>query len=342
MRLKALVCTAVLLLAGLIPVHAQTSTVKPIQVTPDNFVRAETDTYFATRVKMSGIGKLENRREPMPMDDQSVVRGNRDTLYSSGVFDLDAGPVTIALPKAGKRFMSMQAINEDHYTKTFYGAEPRTLTRQNVGTRYVMIGIRTLFDPNGPDDLKQVHSLQDAIDLRQKAPGKLEIPTWDQTSLKKVREAVLALGATAPDFKKAFGTKEEVDPVKHLIGTATGWGGNADKDAIYLNVVPPRNDGATVYRLNVGDVPVDAFWSISLYNAHGYFEKNPYNAYSLNSITAMKSTDGSVAVQFGGCDGKIPNCLPVMKGWNYTVRLYRPRPEILTGKWKFPDPQPVT
>ena len=40
-------------------------------------------------------------------------------------------------------------------------------------------------------------------------------------------------------------------------------------------------------------------------------------------------------------DGKIANCLPIMKGWNYTVRLYRPRQEILDGTWKFPEPQPV-
>jgi hypothetical protein len=46
-------------------------------------------------------------------------------------------------------------------------------------------------------------------------------------------------------------------------------------------------------------------------------------------------------MQFGGCDGKIPNCLPIMYGWNYTVRLYRPRAQILTGTWKFPEAQPV-
>ena len=69
----------------------------------------------------------------------------------------------------------------------------------------------------------------------------------------------------------------------------------------------------------------------------GYFEKNQYEAYSLNNITAKKNDDGAIAIQFGRCDGKIPNCLPVTNGWNYTVRLYRPRAEILSGKWKFPD-----
>jgi hypothetical protein len=128
----------------------------------------------------------------------------------------------------------------------------------------------------------------------------------------------------------------------HLIGTAAGWGGNPDNDATYLSITPAKNDGTTIYKLSVKDVPVEAFWSISVYNAEGYFVKNQYDAYSLNNITAKKSADGSIAIQFGGCDGKIPNCLPVMPGWNYTVRLYRPRAEILNGVWKFPDAQPVS
>jgi hypothetical protein len=89
-------------------------------------------------------------------------------------------------------------------------------------------------------------------------------------------------------------------------------------------------------------VPVDGFWSVSLYNKEGYYEKNPYDAYSLNNITSKKNADGSVTIQFGGCDGKSPNCLPIMNGWSYTARLYRPRPEILSGKWKFPEPQPAS
>jgi len=323
---------------------AQSPSGNAVPVTVDNFIRAESDLYFGGITKDSGgIGKLLHRREPARIDNQTVIRLNRDTLYSSGVFDLDAGPVLIAMPDAGKRFMSLQVINEDHYVPAvYYGKGSHTLTKQSVGTRYVATAIRTLVDPVDPKDLEQVHALQDAIKVNQKSTGKFEIPNWDQASQKKVRDALLVLSSTIPDFSHAFGTKAEVDPIRHLIGTAAAWGGNPDKDATYLNITPANNDGTIVYKLSAKDVPVEAFWSISVYNAEGYFQKNEYDAYSVNSITGKKGSDGAVAVQFGGCDGKIPNCLPITKGWNYTVRLYRPRPEILSGKWKFPEPQPAT
>jgi hypothetical protein len=346
MNVKLTICTAAMWLAAGSAILAQSPTQPPagtpVPVTVDNFIRAESDLYIANLAKESGgLAKFHHRREPASIDDQTVIRLNRDTLYSSAVFDLDAGPVTITLPDAGSRFMSLMAVSQDHYTTTVYGAGPHTYDKDKVGTRYVLIGIRTLVDPASPKDVAQVHALQDAIKASQKGTGTLVLPTWDPASQKKVRDALLVLGSTMPDFKKAFGTKAEVDPIRHLVGTAMGWGGNPDKDAIYLNVTPARNDGSIVYRLNVKDVPVEAFWSVSLYNADGYYQKNPYNAYTVNSITGRKGNDGSIAIQFGGCDGKIPNCLPIMKGWNYTVRLYRPRAAILDGTWKFPEPQPV-
>lgn len=124
--------------------------------------------------------------------------------------------------------------------------------------------------------------------------------------------------------------------------SASCTGGNPQTEAIYLNVTPSKNDGKTVYKLTVKDVPVDGFWSISLYNAKGYFERNKGHSYSLNNATAKKDQDGSVTVQFGGCGGNTLNCLPIMPGWNYMVRLYRPRTEILTGSWRFPEARPVS
>ncbi|WEK52606.1 MAG: DUF1254 domain-containing protein [Candidatus Kaistia colombiensis] len=313
-----------------------------IPVTAENFVRAETDLYFGNVVKRDGFGKFEHNRQALPIDRQTVIRTNRDTLYSGAVFDLDAGPATVTLPDAGKRFMSMQVIDEDQYTPmVVYRPGSHTLTRKQIGTRYVMLAVRTLVDPNDPKDVEQVAALQDAIKVSQKGAGSFEVPNWDQATQSKVRDALLTLASTLPDANRMFGTKEQVDPIRRLIGAASAWGGNPDKEAIYLNVIPPKNDGTTIYKLDVGPVPVDGFWSISLYNDKGYFQQNPYNAYSLNNITAKKSDDGTISVQFGGCDGKIANCLPTMPGWNYMVRLYRPQPEILNGTWTFPEAEPV-
>jgi hypothetical protein len=316
-----------------------------IMVTPENFTRAETDMYFSvSALKQGGFGKFYHYRDVMSIDNQTVVRANRDTLYSVGVFDIDAGSVTVTLPETGRRFMSLMAVNEDHYNvDVVYGAGNYTFTRENVGTRYLLIGLRTLIDPNNAADIKEGHRLQDAVKVDQPGgPGKFEVPDWDKVSQDKVRKALLALNDTMSDFTRAFGKKEDVDPVKHLIGTAAGWGGNPDKDARYIHVTPLENNGKKVYRLVVKDVPVDGFWSVTVYNADGYMEKNDRNAYSLNNITAKKETDGSIIIQFGGCDDKMMNCLPITRGWNYTVRLYRPRKEVLEGTWKFPDPRPVT
>lgn len=205
-------------------------------VTADNFARAETDRYF--RAFSGGdVGVLVHHREPGNADNQKVVRDNPNVLGTVGVFDLDAGPVTLTLPDAGDRFQSLMVTNEDHYTSTTYNSGTHVLTREDQGTRYVFIGVRILVDPNDPDDVATVHALQDAIALDQPGgPGTLELPDWDPDSQAKVRNALISLGDTLPDANRMFGTPEQVDPVRHLIGSATGWGGNNEHDAFYVFV----------------------------------------------------------------------------------------------------------
>jgi hypothetical protein len=206
-----------------------------------------------------------------------------------------AGPVTVMLPDAGKPFMSMQVINEDQYTPAiYYGAGSHTLTKEGIDTRYVLVVVRMLFDPAKPQDVQQVHAVQDALKAGQQSPGIFRIPNWDEASHEKVRAALLQLGNTISDTRRMFGAEDQVDPARHLIGSALLWGGNPEKDALYLPVTPARNDGTTVHKLTVRDVPVDGFWSVTVY-AEGY-----------------------------------------------TVRLFRPRPEILDGTWKFPEAHPVS
>jgi hypothetical protein len=312
-------------------------------VTVENYSRAQSDVYFAGLVNSGGFGKFRHGRELVRPTQRGIIRPNRDTFYSLAVFDLDAGPATITLPDGAKRFMAMQIVNEDQYTRTVYnGAGSYTLTRDMVGTRYAMVAVRFLVDVSDEEEVRQVHALQDAINVGQESPGAFVIPNWDEASLKTVKTALLQLGTTISDTRGMYGANEtEVDPIKHLIGSAILWGGNREQDALYLPITPARNDGNTIYKLMVKDILVDGFWSLTVYNSEGYLQPNQYDAYSASSLTAKKSPDGSITIQFGGCDGEIPNCLPITQAWNYTVRLFQPRREILDGTWRFPEAQPV-
>lgn len=306
----------------------------------DSFRRAETDTYFAKFAQDGSLGKFIHQRDVASVDNQVVIRMNRDTLYSQALFDLDAGPVTVTLPDSGARFMAMQMIDQDHYTPAvIYAAGAHTFRREQGGTRYLVALIRIFANPNDPADMQAVHKLQDAIRVEQKSAGKFETPAWDQASLKQLRDALNALTTAngGLDSARMFGRRDQVDPVQHLLGTAAGWGGNPRETALYVGGVPPAADGKTAYTLTVKDVPVDGFWSVSVYNKEGFFEKNAKGAYTFNSVTARPNPDGSTTIRFGG-DEKAQNMLPITPGWNYLVRLYRPRPEILDGTWKFPEP----
>jgi hypothetical protein len=311
-----------------------------VAVNVDSFVRAETARMFADlQAQAGGVNTFQHLREPTPLDKQTVVRMNRDTLYSWLVADLSSG-ATLAIPDSGSRYLSVMVINEDHYiNKVFHDAGEYELATADFDSSHVLVAVRVLVDPADAEDVAAVNALQDRFQFSARSANPYVPLDYDEASLNATRQPLLELARGLGGVEHAFGTKEAVDPVRHLIGTAAGWGGLPDHEAFYVNVDPGLPVGE--YELTVRDVPVDAFWSISLYNADGYFEANDRNANSVNSITATPNDDGSVTVTLGGRDDS-PNCLPIMQGWNYLIRLYQPRPEILDGTWKFPSVEALT
>lgn len=306
-----------------------------IHVNIDNFARAETDRMFADLQRNArGINLFLHNRLPAAIDNQTVIRLNRDTLYSFAVVDLAAG-ATLTIPEHGDRYLSAMVVDEDHYVDAIlHDAGEHHLSPAQFGTRYVVIAVRTLVDPADPDDLAIVAALQDQITLRSRSAESFPLPDYDQTSFDETRAALLALARNLSGFDHMFGAKQDVEPVRHLIGTAAGWGGLPSAEATYIGVDPRLPVGQ--YELTVRDVPVDGFWSISVYNAEGFFEPNDRNSYTVNNITGVKNEDGSTTVRFGEFPDDAANVIPVTDGWNYLVRLYRPRPEILDGSWNFP------
>ncbi len=209
-----------------------------------------------------------------------------------------------------------------------------------VGSRYIYLIFRTFIDADNPKDIEAANAVQDAIVVEGGGDGPLDIPQWNREQLLTARGALNTLAKLGTNTARAFGTPEETDPVDHLVMAAAGWGGLPQKNAFYALATVSKNDG-TPHALTVKDVPVDAFWSVTVYNADGYIEENPLGVYSFNNVTATPNDDGSITINFGGCDDGRVNCLPVSEGWNYAVRMYEPHPEILDGSWTFPMIEPV-
>lgn len=308
-----------------------------IHVNVDNFVRAETDRMFrGIQRDAGGPNMFRHNRVPASIDEQTVIRMNRDTLYSFAIVDLSEG-ATLTLPDAGGRYLSAMIVNNDHLIPTVYHEPGQCeLTESAIGSRYALVAVRILVDPGDPADIAAVAALQDQLVLTAGAQMAFESPEYDAESLDRTRSALLTLAAGLTGFDRAFGDRDEVDPIRHLIGTAAGWGGLPTTEAAYVGALPP--DGPGDYDLRLSDVPVDAFWSISVYNAAGFFEKNPWDRYTVNSVTAVPDADGSVTVRFVTGEPTEPNSIPVPADWNYLVRFYRPRPAFFDGTWTLPAP----
>ena len=314
---------------------------REIPVTIDNFIRAATDVEFDKYISLvGGVNKFFHFRAPTPVENQPTIRMNRDTLYSMAVGDISEG-ATLTLPDVGDRYLSAQIINQDHYNNAvFSGGGTYTLDTKTFDTPYVIVLIRTLVDAADPGDVAAVNAIQDAIVIDVASAKPFISPDYDEETLSALISATLGLTQFSPDALRTFGAKSEVDPVRHFIGTAGGWGGLPETEAFYAGVEPGLPVGA--YKIEVpADIPVGAFWSVSLYNAAGFFEKNALGAYNINSITGARNDDDSMTVHLGGCDDGRVNCLPIMEGWNYLVRLYQPGPEAVDGSWSFPSAQPA-
>ena len=129
-----------------------------------------------------------------------------------------------------------------------------------------------------------------------------------------------------------------------------GLGANLPEDAIYPVMLrdgsgdEPVGENNYVLHFDADQLPpVDAFWSITMYDAEGFPAPNPLDRYALGDRDPLDyNDDGSLDVYIGhespGADLE-PNWLPAPPGpLGVTMRLYAPLPEVLDGRW---DPPPV-
>jgi hypothetical protein len=258
------------------------------------------------------------------------MRINFDTLYSFAVIDLKE-ELTLTMPDTNGRYQSAWIITEEHYMPMAL-EKPGVykLNQENVGARYTMIVMRTQANTQDPKDMEKANVLQDKLQLNQKDKGSyIASNSWDMDEILKMRAKYMEIGKEM-STDVMFGKKGEVLLREHNAGTAFGWGGFTPKQAVYPGYFPTSTEHQT---LTLKDVPVKAFWSITVYDKEGYPQTDTYN---INSQFAVADEDGSVTINFGG-DKNSKNYMEAFPGWNFSLRMYQPTEAYFNGQWVKPE-----
>jgi hypothetical protein len=314
---------------------AQQDPASGVEVTPETYIRAESDRQFGNIVKMAGgVNRLFHFRSPTPLDKQNIVRMNRDTLYSMGIVDTSQG-ATITVPELPKgRYVSVYLVDNDHYCPfVIYTSGTHELPKD---TKYLGVGVRIqVINPKDADEVILVNKLQNQFIIKANSGDPLPNFKWDLSSLKAMTSQYEKDSAQYSSWKGMMGPRGKVDEKTRHIAAAAAWGLFPELDATYLNYSGGQNPkvchGATY------QVPQNnAFWSITVYGNDGYM-KSDNNI--VNSSNVRLNADGTFTVYFGSKEacGDVPNRLDVSEGWNFLMRIYRPGPSVLDGSYKLPD-----
>lgn len=309
-------------------------------VTPENYIRAETDRNFLNVYALSGnkINTLYHFRQPTPLDNQTVVRMNKDTLYSGAIIDTEGG-ATITLPQADDgRYMSVLVVDNDHYAPmVIYEAGTHALP---TDTKYLMVAVRTqLFDPTDPAEVALVNKLQDQVVINATSADPLPPMKWDAGSLKELTAQYEVESKQYPSWKGMMGPRGSVDEKTRHVAVAAAYGLLPERDATYLNY-SGDHDVATCHKATYQVPENNAFWSITVYGKDGYMK----SANSIiNATNAKLDGDGTFTVFYGSAAscGDVANRLDVSEGWNFLMRVYRPAQSVLDGSYVMPTAKPI-
>jgi len=320
--------------------------------------------------------KLNNWVDPsepvlIKAGEDKVVRSNNDTFYKSAFVDLSEGPVTLTSSVADpNRFSSFQLMDdrnvnfrniirpEGRYV-LFHGETPTgaegELVEAPSAIMFVLVRVEVK-DPNDANDVEKAEAVHRGIEIS--GP---EIATIKPLDLLSEFDAEIAKAAdaqmeetlkTVPISEMLAGPGDVPDKVSYLqlaTGARHGWAGPVSSHSSYeLIFTDPRGDTLVgsegPYSLTTEEPPVDAFWSVTVYDTStGRFFDNPDDRYHINNTMADKNEDGNVTFLFKtDCEETDVNCLYVPDGeFDITARYYLPDEAIQTGEWTMPRPEKV-
>lgn len=308
------------------------SQVAPTKVTPETYIRAESDRQFNDIVKLAGgLNRLFHIRTPTPLDKQNVVRMNRDTLYSMGVVDTSKG-ATITVPELPEgRYASVYLLDNDHYVPfVIYKSGIHKLPQE---TKYLIIGVRIkVFNPEDKSEIAMINKLQDQFIIKADSEESMPAFKWNMDSLKAMTAQYEKDAAQYPSYKGMQGPRGKVEEKTRHIAAAAAYGLFPEWDATYLNY-NGGHDAKICHKATYKVPENNAFWSITVYGDDGYM-KSDNNV--VNSSNVKLNTDGTFTTYYGSKDicSDMPNRVDVTDGWNFLMRIYRPGPSVIDGSYK--------
>jgi len=310
---------------------------------------------------VSDIPALVNAGEDL------VVRMNNDTYYKIAIMNLSKRPVTLSSNNPSKkRFNSFQlmddrntnfrnVIHPDGSYTLYYGQQPEEFEGQAIESpsQVAVVTVRVeVKDKNNADDIADAQAVFNGILID--GPRLAEV--WELDLLSGFDEEVEAEAhrridsvATNSEFRELVaGTDQVPGQVSYLhlaAGTKVGFGGPVPSHSSY-EIVFVDNNGEKMtgekgnYILSTEEPPVDAFWSVTVYDTErgGYLHPNDEDKYHINNTGAVKNQDGTVTFIFKQqCESEDRNCLEVPAGqFDLALRYYLPSDDIIAGEWTIP------
>jgi hypothetical protein len=314
---------------------AETAAATGTVVTTENFIRAETDRMFGDFLKLSGgVNKLAHIRAPTPLDQQTVVRMNRDTIYSAAIIDTSEGGTVTLPPAPDGRYMSVHFIDNDHHDLGAHNAPGAIPLPKAQGHVAALFRIQ-VFNPSDAAEMARLNAWQDGLKVEAASSKPFAPGTWDKASLDAVRNSLEVPCRRFPNFEKAMMPPGQADAEQRLCAAAAGWGLLPASQATYFSY--PGGHAITECRTATYQVPKNgAFWSLQVYDKTGFIASENSN---LNSARAKLNPDGTFTAFFGSKElcGDVPNRLDVTEGWNLFMRVYKPDPDtVLGGRYSLP------
>jgi hypothetical protein len=240
----------------------------------------------------------------------------------------------------------------------FHGDKPANIEGEAIEapSQLVVLIVRVeVKDRNNEDDMRDAKAVFNGITIsgpKLDTFAKLDLlGGFDEKVVTEATRQMEETIASTPFSAMVAGADDVPDKVSYLLlatGTKFGWGGPVASHSAYEGFLNDKDGKALsgkngTYTITTEEPPVNAFWSITLYDTErgGFLHPNKDDRYHINNTAAVKNDDGTVTFTFKtSCENDDLNCLESPEGkFDLSIRYYLPKEEIISGQWKFPPPE---